>query len=270
MSNISSEMSDKPIIRWAGSKRKLLPQLVELVPANFNRYIEPFCGSACLFFKLSPDDAILGDINAELINAFRQIRTHTDMHDELSKIPQTPNEYYRLRALDPEHLSAKGRATRFLYLNRFCFNGVYRTNIKGQFNVPRGSRTGEFPSKDVFKSVRLKLKRAQLNVASYEQTLAASSRGDFTYIDPPYAKSGKFTGEYGLGSFNSELLSILLEDLHKLDSRGVKFLVSYRACEEVIELLSNRYSVTTINVKRHISGFKSGWSDASEILLKNY
>lgn len=264
------KMANKQIIRWAGSKRKLLPQLIDLAPKKFNSYIEPFCGSACLFFELSPSNAILGDINAELINALRQIKQNGRLYEDLIRRPNTPEEYYRVREINPDSLNVKDRAIRFLYLNRYCFNGVYRTNKAGKFNVPRGTRTGDFPAKITFDLARKTLKNAKLITASYEETLKLSSKGDFAYIDPPYAKSGNFTGEYGPGSFDSQYMPQFMLSLETLDRKGVKFLVSYRACEEVITLLKDKYTVKTISVKRHISGFKSGWDDASEILIQNY
>lgn len=263
-------MKTKQIIRWAGSKRKLIPQLTNLAPESFNSYIEPFCGSACLFFELAPTNAILGDINVELINALRQIKKNRSLHQLLVQCPSTYEEYYRVRAIDPKVLNVQERAVRFLYLNRYCFNGVYRTNKAGKFNVPRGTRTGEFPGKESFELARLTLNNAKLITGSYEKTLDLASNGDFAYIDPPYAKSGNFTGEYGPGSFDSQYMPGFISNLAKLDKKGVKFLVSYRACEEVIDSLNDKYAVTQISVKRHISGFKSGWDDASEILIQNY
>ncbi|VUD64542.1 Modification methylase DpnIIA [Thalassocella blandensis] len=263
-------MPSKPLIRWAGSKRKLLPTLLDRIPSKFNAYIEPFCGSACLFFELAPANAILGDINQELINALTQIKRQKDIYDELVRIPDTPEEYYKIRQLDPARLNVRMRAIRFLYLNRYCFNGVYRTNMEGKFNVPKGTKTGCFPSKEVFDNSRKLLRSAHLIVASYENTLKSASKGDFAYIDPPYAKSGKFTGEYGPNSFDSRSLPKFVNKLNYLDRKQVKFLFSYRACQEVLDLLPSNYKVSFISVKRHIAGFKSGWNNADEILVQNY
>jgi DNA adenine methylase len=260
----------KPLIRWAGSKRKLLPKLMVSIPTSYSRYVEPFCGSACLFFELSPDRALLSDINYDLINAFRQIKQHKNIYDELVSIPNTAEEYYRLRALDPLGLNARERAKRFLYLNRYCFNGVYHTNQSGQFNVPRGTRTGDFPSFDIFDNARRKLSKAKLNTISYEHTLKELQEGDFVYIDPPYSKAGGFTGEYGLGSFDAKAMPEFVNILSVLNKKRVKFLFSYRACNETIKLLNDEYKVETLSVKRHVSGFKSGWNDVNEILVKNY
>ena len=134
-------------LRWAGSKRKLLPTLKRLAPVRFRRYVEPFCGSLCLYVALKPASAFVGDINEELVNFYRMIAwrpkaiasaTHLLRRDEAT--------YYELRQHDPLVLSAQERAVRFLYLNRFCFNGVYRTNRQGFFNVARGKHMGSIPS----------------------------------------------------------------------------------------------------------------------------
>jgi len=260
----------RPLIRWAGSKRKLLPALSTRLPKSFERYVEPFCGSACLFFDQSPQRALLSDINDELINAFKQIKRNTSIYEKLSALPKTEAHYYYLRGLSPKELNVEQRAIRFLYLNRFCFNGVYRTNKQGLFNVPRGVNTGDFPAKKVFDSARASLKRADLKSQSYEVTLGNLSKGDFVYIDPPYSKSGRFTGEYGLGSFNANQLPDFISHLNEVDSIGVKFLFSYRLCLSTATKLKDRFIVEDLTVKRHISGFKRNWDEVTEIMVRNY
>ncbi|MBQ0759796.1 MAG: Dam family site-specific DNA-(adenine-N6)-methyltransferase [Zhongshania sp.] len=263
-------MSEKPIIRWAGSKRKLLPTLLEHLPAEYERYVEPFCGSACLFFAQNQKRALLSDFNGELTNALLLIKRTKNLHESLINIPPTKEEYYRQRSINPEDLSTRERAIRFLYLNRYCFNGVYRTNMSGQFNVPRGTKTGDFPANEVFENARKKLRQATIKTSDYTETLASLCSGDFVYIDPPYSKSGTFTGEYGVNSFTSNKLNDLIDQLHDLNSKGVKFLFSYRLCEETTTKLSKHYHVENLKVKRHISGFKKSWDIADEILVKNY
>lgn len=260
----------RPLIRWAGSKRKLLIPLSQSLPDSFDRYIEPFCGSACLFFHQSPKSALLCDINNELINCFQQIKRNTRLYEKLIELPKTEDYYYKLRSTHPEQLNVEQRAIRFLYLNRFCFNGVYRTNMKGEFNVPRGRNTGDFPEKVIFDSARRSLKNASLKNQSYEVTLSSLSKGDFAYIDPPYSSSTRFTGEYGIGSFTSGKLPDFISHLNELDQTGVKFLFSYRLCVETTSKLKDRFLVQELPVKRHIAGFKRNWNQVTEILVKNY
>ncbi|MBN2606546.1 MAG: Dam family site-specific DNA-(adenine-N6)-methyltransferase, partial [Thiotrichales bacterium] len=127
-----------------------MPLLKENLPTKYNRYVEPFCGSASLFFEQNNRKGLLSDINADLINAFNQIKIDRSIRNLVIKIPNTKEKYYEVRAKNPADLNDLERAVRFLYLNRYCFNGVYRTNRKGEFNVPRGTRTGDFPSQLVF------------------------------------------------------------------------------------------------------------------------
>jgi DNA adenine methylase len=135
----------RPFLRWAGSKRKQLVRLSAFWSNNHSAYVEPFAGSACLFFALSPKAAVLGDANAELIELFTMVRDSPNrLYNRLVHIPRDLETYYRWRARDPHSLDAETRALRFLYLNRNCFNGIYRTNASGQFNVPMGTKLSAY------------------------------------------------------------------------------------------------------------------------------
>src|SRR5258706_5000854 len=128
-----------PFLRWAGSKRKLLPLLVPLIPASYNCYFEPFVGSACLFFAVRPRRAVLSDINADLIGAYSQVAAHPRRTWRIvSTLPKGAQAYYHIRRSLLQASSPQDSAARFIYLNRHCFNGVYRTNKTGMFNVPIG------------------------------------------------------------------------------------------------------------------------------------
>src|SRR5713226_3861706 len=129
----------QPLLRWAGSKRQILPILAKYWNDGFNRYVEPFVGSACLFFHLGPPAALLGDINDELLGTYRYVRfRYSEVSNLLHKMRKGEREYYKIRALKANQLSPAKRAARFIYLNRYCFNGLYRTNGNGSFNVPFG------------------------------------------------------------------------------------------------------------------------------------
>jgi len=261
---------EQSLIRWAGSKRKLLHKIIDLAPENFKRYLEPFCGSASLFFQLSPTSAILSDVNSELINAWTHIRDDKYIRDKLIAIQHSKENYYHFRSLDISKLTKQERAIRFLYLNRFCFNGVYRTNRSGNFNVPIGNRTGGFPDEGLFKQSRKKLKNAELVCCDYKKIFRDITSNDFIYIDPPYAKSDKFTGEYGLGCFNYLEFPFLVSELKRIDKMGAKFMLSYRACNEVQDILKPKFQVVHLKVHRHIAGFKDSWQKAQEIIVRNY
>lgn len=140
-----------PFLRWAGSKRKIIPILLDLAPAKFARYVEPFAGSACLFFALRPAQAILSDINVELINTYQTLKANVEgVIKHLSLLNCGEEEYYRIRSQANSKMTNEKRAARFIYLNRFCFNGLYRTNKQGKFNVPYGAhKAGNLPSATV-------------------------------------------------------------------------------------------------------------------------
>jgi DNA adenine methylase len=166
--------SPQPFLRWAGSKRKLLPYLAKYWQnGRYVRYIEPFAGSACLFFYLIPKKAILTDINFELISTYKEVRDDLpSVLESLSKLSVEEHEYYRIRALRPCDLSASQRAARFIYLNRCCFNGLFRTNSKGDFNVPYGAKkAGSFPADKSMRLCANLLNKAQLLSCDFESAL---------------------------------------------------------------------------------------------------
>ena len=191
----------KPILRWAGSKRQLVPHIAAYWPGGSVRYIEPFVGSAGLFFAVQPSYAILGDINAALIETYRMVRDVPEpLHLALKKWINDEAEYYRIRAMEPVDMDPVGRAARFLYLNRFCFNGLYRTNGAGYFNVPYGgNRSGQLPTLRHLRAAGKLLERAKLVSGDFRETLSTVGPNDFVYLDPPFFVSG-LSGLYGVRS----------------------------------------------------------------------
>lgn len=259
-------------MRWAGSKRKLLPILLELVPRRFDRYVEPFAGSACLFFSLQPRRAILGDINDELINTYRELKKRPqEVYGCLSELEPGKDDYYRVRALDPTELTGPLRAARFIYLNRLCFNGLYRTNKKGKFNVPFGGyRCGPIPSAETLRMTSLFLRRAVLVSGSFEQTLERVGIGDFVYLDPPYCiRARRVFNEYSHFSFGSEQLARLRRQLDRVNRMGVPFLVSYGLSREGWELAKG-FRHREVVVQRQIAGFSAKRRKNRELLITNY
>jgi DNA adenine methylase len=260
-----------PLLRWAGSKKKLLPLLERATPAQMKRYIEPFAGSAVLFLKLAPGRAILSDINRDLIETYCTVR---DRPDEVWKRavawPTSESEYYRVRAMQPSRLSPTGKAARFIYLNRFCFNGVYRTNAKGEFNVARGKGHLSLPSREQFRMFAERLRVADLKCTDVCATVARARAGDFIYLDPPYAPTGgRDRGEYGLGSFKATDLGRLASSLQAATSRGAKVLLSYSDQESVIALFPD-WHVHRLQVTRNVCGFTDARRRAQEVLISNY
>ncbi|WP_349745764.1 DNA adenine methylase [Pseudomonas frederiksbergensis] len=262
----------EPLIRWAGSKKKLIPLLKANTPKTFNKYIEPFCGSACLYFSLRPTKAVLSDINQELIISYKTIKKASrKITERLLGAEKCKTEYLRLRELDPSTLDEIERSYRFIYLNRFCFNGVYRTNREGKFNVPMGSKTGNLPTPEKISDCAMALKGASLIYGDFKKTLKYIEQGDFVYLDPPYTKEGaKNRGEYGHGSFDYQDIPTLISYLEKIDEKGAYFLLSYSCDSALLDLLPSRWNKLELSVNRHVAGFKQHRSIAKEVLVANY
>lgn len=260
----------RPFLRWAGSKRSLLPTLAPVIPP-FERYIEPFAGSACLFFRIRPKKALLGDLNSELIRAYRVIKSEpARVSNCIHAMPNTSEFYYALRREDPATMSTIERAARFLYLNRYCFNGVYRTNRQGQFNVPRGVKTGTLPSTVDLLACSECLKRATLVSGDFCKLACRAKSGDFVYLDPPYPSKVRSTyGEYGYGAFADTDLPRLIETLNIVDESGASFILSYVDTPEVRRLFG-RWNIRKVTTQKHVSGFAEHRSAFSELLVSNY
>lgn len=261
----------RPIIRWAGSKRQLIPDLKRWIPRRFRTYIEPFAGSACLFFELRPQRAILGDINAELMQTYRQLRRHPSrLHEAVTSIPRNPETYYEVRGQASNQLRAFERAARFLYLNRNCFNAVYRVNKSGQFNVPWGTRTGATPSVDEFRNCARILRSAELMTSDFEAVIKRAGKGDFLYLDPPYTKSvADEPGLFGAGAFDRTDLDRLITATKAAAKRGATFLLSFEYDEKLMEELSEIF-VHEISAHRHVSGFSGARGRVPELLFTNH
>lgn len=261
----------RSIIRWAGSKKKLLPVLRQFVPKSIKRYIEPFCGSICFFVDQKPKKAILSDNNPELIHFYQRIKHHPAHIGKIARsMPTTDEHYYGLRSIDPSSLPADERAARFLYLNRFCFNGVYRTNKSGTFNVPRGKHMGKIPSIEEITEFGRLIRPVDFYVSDFEDVLNMAHGGDFVYLDPPYAGTGtRNRGEYGNQAFQETDIARLTGACKRASDRGAKVLISYAEVERVIKVFDD-WNVDQLLVSRSVSGFAHGRSVVNEVLISNY
>ena len=261
----------KPFLRWAGSKQQLVKSLASYWPGGDTRYVEPFAGSARLFFEIEPRSAILGDINAGLIEMYKIVRDHpVKLHAALKNWANDEKQYYRVRAKDPGVLDNMQRAARFVYLNRFCFNGLYRTNEKGQFNVPYGgAKSGRLPSLAELESASALLSRAKLVSADFARVLRHVAKGDFGYLDPPYSvQSRRVFREYDPASFGPSDLKRMRSTLKKLNKLGVSFLLSYADSAEG-EALAVGFRSTRVKTRRHIAGFTGNRRVANELVITN-
>ena len=259
-----------PIFRWAGSKRKSLDALTAFWSNRFERYIEPFVGSACLFLKIKPKNAILADLNSMLIQTYRTIRTHPlAVAEALYAIPRNSITYYEVRSKVKSSGNAVERAAFFIYLNRNCFNGIYRTSLNGQFNVPFGADQGQYPRPCDFQTTAKLLKDAMLLSGDFGTTLRHLRRNDFVYLDPPFAATGVRTFiEYGIMSFAANDLDRFSQHLDRIDRRGAFFLVSYADCARA-RILAKDWNWKRIEVRRQIAGFAAKRKMAGELLITN-
>lgn len=264
------QQGGKPFLRWAGSKRKQLPRLARFWSSAHTRYIEPFAGSACLFFELAPTTAVLGDSNRELIEVYRVVRDDPErLYRRLCRIQRDLPTYKRWRKLRPSSLDRDTRALRFLYLNRNCFNGIYRTNDEGRFNVPMGRLPGAYFSKeDLLRCAKL-LKRAKLVAGDFAKTIQNVLVGDFVYLDPPYAvTSRRLFREYGKNTFDTSDIPRFADALDTIDQARADFLVSYADCTEA-RSLARRWNSIRLPIRRHVAGFAGARKTAYEWLITN-
>jgi len=257
-------------IRWAGSKRKLVPYLKTFLDSTSCRLIEPFCGSASLFFSVRPTEAVLNDVNVDLINALRVLRERPILlSSTLNELPIDEKTYYAMRQLElPPGFDA---AIRFFYLNRFCFNGIYRTNKMGRFNVPYArSGTGGFPSLDRWKYYSSALQRADLVSMDFEDTCDSYVRkGDFVFIDPPYfIRERRGFSEYTNSAFDEASQLRLIALMQRIHEKGARFALTYERGDEA-DYLSKGWAATSKTVSRTVAGKSEKRVSVEEIFVSN-
>ena len=272
----------KPFVKWAGGKRQLVPTiLANHLPKNYNlqTYYEPFIGGGALLFSLQPKKAVINDSNAELINCYKIIKNSLDeLIEDLKNHKNNEYYYYDIRDWDREkNFKSKTevqRASRIIFLNKTCYNGLFRVNSQGQFNVPFGKyKNPNILDIAVLKAVNKYLNENQVRIlnSDFQEAVKDAKGGDFIYLDPPYdpvSETASFTG-YDVNGFNKQEQRRLKEVFDDLNSRGCHILLS-NACTEFIEDLYKDYLHTKISALRAINcnGKKRGKVD--EILVKNY
>ena len=269
----TSQGSVPPFLRWAGSKRRLLPTLRTYWKSTHKRYLEPFAGSACLFFDINPPKAVLGDLNPDLIKMYIEVKYRLDaVLQHLGSLTPADEEVYReLRALDPKTLTPSKSAARFIYLNRFCFNGIYRTNMKGQFNVPYGGqRSGQIPDLSVFQDCAKRLRKAKFVRGDFERVLREAQRGDLVYMDPPFAvRAKRVFREYDPAAFGHSDIKRLRAQMLRLQRKKIDFVVSYAESDEA-DILRKGFACETVEVRRNIAGFAAKRACTNEIIISNF
>ena len=263
----------RAFLRWAGSKKQILPVLAAFWRKSFCRYVEPFAGSSRLYFEIQPERALLSDKNEELIRTYQVLRDHPiELFRKVTAMPTDQACYYRARAQNPARLCALDRASRFIYLNRYCFNGIYRTNLRGEFNVPyckRTAKAGALPGLELFCACAQLLLTSELRCWDFGTALRHTCGGDFVYLDPPYVTSTRRVfREYGPAAFSTEDLARLAAHLKRMDRRGVAFVLSYADCREGREAFG-KWNIRRLRVRRHVAGFSAARRHAREMIVTN-
>lgn len=266
-----------PIVKWVGGKRQLMFELIKNMPKSYNRYFEPFIGGGALFFELQPEQAYISDMNEELINLYSVVRDNVyELIKDLSKHEVSKEYFLEIRNIDRTEqyteLSDVERASRFIYLNRTCFNGMYRVNSQGQFNVPFGHyKNPRIIDENNLLNCSELLKKTEIKCADFSEILTKVKKGDLVYFDPPYVPlndTSSFTS-YTKYGFDINMQFKLRDVCDELDNKGVKFMLSNSDTKLVNELYVN-YEIKKVFASRQINANADGRGKITEVLVRNY
>ena len=270
-----------PFLKWVGGKRQLMPSIVDHLPENIKdyKYIEPFIGGGAVFFNLQPKNAVINDYNEELINVYQVIKDNLDeLIIDLKKHKNEAEYFYSIRSLDRngefKKLSAVQRASRLIFLNKTCFNGLYRVNNAGEFNSPFGRyKNPNIVNEPTLKAVNkfLNNNNVEINSGDYSEILKQTDKKCFVYLDPPYhpiSESSNFTGyvQGGWNMYDQIDLKTACDELHK---KGVKFLLSNSSAEFIKDLYKD-YKITIVKANRAINSNGADRGEVDEVLIRNY
>lgn len=274
-----SRFVPRPFLKWAGGKSQLLDELLARMPSHFNVYHEPFVGGGALFFALSRlgriRRAYLSDINAELIDTYLSLRDDVEgVIHHLSQFPYSKEFYYYLRSLDPNTLPLPFKAARMIYLNKTGYNGLYRVNRQGQFNVPFGRyKSPSYSDRDNLLAVSIALQSADIVCASFEKVLERAEAGDWVYFDPPYvplSKTANFTSYHSDG-FSLDDQIKLRDTCLELARRGVFFMLSNSDTEVVRRLYDYpHFFIYEAQASRAINCMGNRRGKITELIVTNY
>jgi DNA adenine methylase len=270
----------KPFLKWAGGKRQLVPEITaRYLPTVYNTYYEPFLGAGALLLELQPDQAVINDSNSELINCYEVLR---DSVEELIEyLGQHKNEegyYYEIRGWDRtqefKNRTAIERASRIMFLNRTCYNGLFRVNSQGQFNVPFGSyRNPNIVNETTLRAVSHYLRNAHIRILNgdFQEAVKDAKKGDFIYFDPPYdpvSETASFTN-YDANGFSKDEQIRLKLTFDQLVERGCNVLLS-NACTNFIIELYQSYRIEKVAAARAINSNALKRGKVDEVLVMNY
>ena len=277
-------VTPKPFVKWAGGKRQLIPILNQNLPDSFGTYYEPFLGGGALLFHILTDKngqkCSISDLNSDLVLAYTTIRDRIDSliaslkNHEKNYQKNSESYYYSIRESNPR--SAIEKTSRLIFLNRTCFNGLYRVNSKGKFNVPLGKYSNpNIVNEENLRAVShiLQSSRISIKCRDFEAVLRDAKKGDLIYFDPPYqpvSATANFTS-YTNKDFTYDDLTRLAELCLKLDSRGCNVLLSNSDSKEVAEVFAkNTWKITRIEANRSINSNSKKRTGHFELLIKNY
>ncbi|HAN19535.1 MAG: modification methylase [Bacteroidetes bacterium GWC2_33_15] len=270
-----------PFLKWVGGKRQIMPSIVSVLPKNIQNYtyIEPFVGGGAVLFHLTPSNAVINDFNSELINVYEVIRNNLDeLIIDLKKHKNESDYFYKIRGIDRtkefEKLSKVQRASRIIYLNKTCFNGLYRVNNAGEFNAPFGRyKNPNIVNEPTLKAVSkyLNTNNIQILNGDYKAALKQADKNSFVYLDPPYhpiSENSNFTG-YIRGGWDMQDQIKLREACDDLTKKGIKFLLS-NSSAPLIKDQYKKYNIQTIKANRAINSNGSNRGEIEEVLIRNY
>ncbi len=267
-------------MKWVGGKRQLLNDIEKHIPVNFSRYCEPFVGGGAVLFYIQPPKAVINDSNEELVNLYKVIKeSPEDLIEDLKKHKNEEKYFYKIRGLDRDKEKYKAltkieRASRIIFLNKTCYNGLFRVNRSGEFNSPFGRYKNPNIVNDItIRAVGNYLSKNDIRILTtdYEKSLSKIKKGAFVYLDPPYypiSDSSSFTG-YTKNGFDRAEQKRLKKECDKLNSKGVKFLLS-NSSTKFIRDLYKEYNTFSIKAKRAINSKGASRGEITEVLVKNY
>lgn len=259
-----------PFLNWAGGKRWLASRLASEIGTVPGRYIEPFLGSGAIYFSLRPSRALLSDLNPDLIGTYRVVkrawRVLTAKLSEHQRLHSSAH-YYRVRAQIPH--DQIDRAARFIYLNRTCWNGLYRVNLAGNFNVPIGTKTKVLEALDEFQSPAQLLRATELSVSDFQSVIDQAERGDVVFADPPYTVRHKFNGfvKYNESLFSWDDQIRLRDALKAAKNRGVRVFLTNADHESIRQLYKGDFYLLEMNRYSAISGCGGSRGNYPELLI---
>lgn len=262
---------ESTFLKWAGGKNWFIRNYSELLPKTFNRYIDPFLGGGALYFFLEPKEAVVSDINEELITTYKAIADDWKKVDDCLKVHaknHSDEYYYSVRCSQPR--KPHTIAARMIYLNRTCFNGIYRVNSQGKFNVPIGSKETVILPSDCFEERSELMKGTSFHVCDFEETINQAEKDDFLFCDPPYAVMDEKSGFVGYSKklFSWEDQVRLAEAVERARKRGVKVLMTNASHKTIRKLYSvGNYKFIEASRKCVISGVNKGRNSYNELII---